>query len=44
MTFVASTVIKWKQWQIQQLYVIKNKTEKTHTLVDVITQAERDAM
>ena len=44
MTFDASTVIKRKQWQIQQLYIIKNKTEKTHTLVDVIIQADRDTM
>jgi len=44
MTFVASTVIKWKQWQIQKLYIIKNKTERTHTLVDVIIPAERNTM
>jgi len=44
MTFVALTVIKWKQWQIQQLCIIKNKTEKTHTMVDVIIGAERDTM
>jgi len=44
MTFVASTVIKWKQWQIQKLHIIKNKTERTHTLVDVIIPAERNTM